>query len=838
MIRATTLLGLRRLRQQPLRVALAILAIAAGTALLVGVIIDQASLTTSLDSFARQRAGRARLEVLGPGHPAGLDASVLDRVAHVDGVATAAPLVQTVSIAEKGRGAQRFVVVFGIDCRIEAVVGQFGCRDLGFDSSATSWATSTRLFAAMGAGGVLRSDLGRLRLDSSLPVPGLNDLNHGNVAVFPLAEAQRRFGHEGALTSILIVPKRGVALDALRHRVQGVVGPQNQVGVPGSSSDTAFASMLIAMLLLMSLFGLAVGAQLVHNVTTLTLEERRRDLAVTAAVGAPPRGLLASALVEAALLGLVGGMVGIGFGVLVARPLVTGLSNSLDEVTGLRLGVHVPAIAMIASVLLGVAVSLAAAVAPARRAARRDVASELQDHARRDERASSAKGRRAAVYGLLALGGAVLTWVGHRNGAIEAWQPPLAYLGFLATVILSFRACQHGAAPILARVVELPGIRRGPLRVALTNLAGEPRRTGVMVMAVACAVGAGVVIGNVDNSIVAGSRAVTGHVMPNGVFVSSLPANNSLNVQAKLGPDALSRLARIDGVGKITPEYGFCGRHPAVGPFCVQPDAGDTTSFTVFRGRATVRSVFAHGEVLVGPAIARTLKLRPGDSFELPGRTGMRRVRVGAIWGHPNNSGASVTVPMSTFHELYGYGPPGNVLVTPAPGVSVQQLDRRIEAAHLDPDLKSYAPEELANDFEKSIGGFVTPFSALQRGMLIVAMIAVTSTLLLVGVQRRREHGLLMALGMAPRGLTAMVLSEAAIVGATGAALGTLAGTVSYVAMVWIAALLTGLAAPIQVGVAAPLLYIGIAAIVVMVAAAFPAWRTARLDPVAALRYE
>jgi putative ABC transport system permease protein len=122
--------------------------------------------------------------------------------------------------------------------------------------------------------------------------------------------------------------------------------------------------------------------------------------------------------------------------------------------------------------------------------------------------------------------------------------------------------------------------------------------------------------------------------------------------------------------------------------------------------------------------------------------------------------------------------------------------------------------------------------------MLVVALIAVTSTLLLVGVQRRREHGLLMAVGMAPTGLGRMVLSEAGIVASAAAVLGTVAGTVVYVAMIWVSPLFTGLAAPFRFDPSAPVLYGGVGLAFVLLGAALPAWRTARLDPGLALRYE
>jgi putative ABC transport system permease protein len=522
-------------------------------------------------------------------------------------------------------------------------------------------------------------------------------------------------------------------------------------------------------------------------------------------------------------------------GIVVARPLVDGMSNSIDEMTGLRLGVHVSPFAIVAGIVLGIATSLFAAFGPARRASRMDVAAELHGQARRDETTAAARGRRAAVYAVLAIGGCAMAYFGQRGGAIERWQPPMAMIGFGLTAFLSFRAAQHGAAPLLGLVGRIPAMRNGTARVAITNLAGEPKRTGVMIMALAAAVGTGVVLGNINGSITDGSHEFATF---DALWGETLPANNSLGIEAKPTLQMVAAIKAVPGVGEVKPDHGFCGEHPSVGFYCVSTTFEDDTKLPFFRGRSNVHDVFAHDEVLIGAGLARGENLRPGDTFELPGRDGMHTMKVGAIWGDPNNTGRGITVPLSVFTTLYGERPARELHIKPAPGVSVPEMERRLEAAHIDPDLKIVNGAELSDDLEQSIKGFVTPFTALQRGMLAVALIAVTSTLLLVGVQRRREHGLLLAVGMAPVGLGRMVLTEAGIVGVAASVLGTVAGIVTYVSMMWVSPLLTGLSAPFHFELTSPLVYGTIGLVFVLLGASLPAWRTSRLDPAVALRYE
>jgi len=837
-LKAIRLLNLKRILELPLRAALAVAAIAAGSSLLVGVLIDQASLDRSMDAFVAQRAGNAELEVHGPGGPAGLDESVLPAVRAVEGVATAAPIVQAVVIAETAAGDERFIAAFGVDCSIEGVLGEFGCDDEMLTGLPGAFATSRALAEWLGADGVVRTDAGRLHIMNAFPVDVLDGINRGNVVGFSLTDAQRLLGHDGALTSILIVPEPGTDVAALRAALQEAVGPHNQVSEPGTVGGIDFAAALVTLLLFISVFGLAIGAQLVHNTMALSLEERRRDLAVVGAIGAPPRTLLTGTLIEAAALGLLGGVLGAGGGILVARPLVGALSDTLDRITGIQLDVHVTPLPLLAGVLLGVATSVLAAVGPARRAAAMDVAAELHGQARREETTTARRGRRAVAYGAVALAGVVLAWIGHRDGAIEPWQPVVAYVGFALTAFSAFRAVQHGAAPFLAVVQRAPFLRNGAARVAISSLVGEPKRTGTMVTALAAAVGIGVLLGNVNASIVRGADDASARFSDDGVIVTSLPVNNTLSVASRLAPGVIDAVQSLPVVDQVAPNLGFCGAHPAIGDFCVETQDPARTEWPVHRGRPSVTEVFANDEVLIGTGLARTRGLRPGDTFELPGRTGIRTVTVGAIWGDPDNTGMSISIPHSTFVDLYGDRPASGVRVTPVAGVTAEELDAAIEAAALDPDLRSLRNDEFNEEIKESISSFVTPFWALQRGMLVVSLIAVTSTLLLTGIQRRREHGLLLAVGMAPGSLSRMVLVEAGVIGIVGTIAGTVAGGVTYVAMILVSPLFTGLSAPFGFDTTAPLVFGGIGLVFVLLGAALPAWRTARLDPGVALRYE
>src|SRR5205807_2376451 len=126
---------------------------------------------------------------------------------------------------------------------------------------------------------------------------------------------------------------------------------------------------------------------------------------------------------------------------------------------------------------------------------------------------------------------------------------------------------------------------------------------------------------------------------------------------------------------------------------------------------------------------------------------------------------------------------------------------------HLDPNLGALSPRELARNIAREARGQLAPFWTLQRGLMVVAFVAVLSTLLLVGVQRRRELGLLAAIGMQPGELARMVVVEAAVVAAVGSVGGVISGIGMFEALREAVPVLLGFHDPFRLDFTSVLVY-------------------------------
>lgn len=837
------LLNVRHLRRQPLRAVLTGLAVAAGTSLALAVVVVTNSINATLRDFGRQVAGVAPLRVEGALNRASLDERVLDRVAHTPGVAAAVPVVQTVTIAKPngGPGHGTYVAALGVDCRIQALVGSFGCSDQA--PAATSVATapvlSPKLARLLGPHGVVRTDAAPVPVGGAVTVPALDRVNGGRVVVFPLVAAQRLFDRPGRLDAVYVVPRTGTDVRTLERRLAAAVGPWNRVRRAAQGSyGLALFGPILPMLGLTSLIALTVAGGLIFNTTVMALEERRRELAVAGAVGATGRTIALGLLAETGVVGAAGGLVGVVGAALIARGVAANISSlALERDSGLHVTVHLSAVIVALGAGLGLLVSALCTAIPARRATRLDLAAEVHGRADRAPVTRRRASTRSAVASVVAIvGGIGLARLAARHDATQSWQPPVGVVALILTAG-SFFVLAESLAPAIFHVLRHVLVwRRAPVQVGLAGLARDKARTRVIGGAVGAAVGMGVALGSAIPMVHDTVGASVGKLPRGSVTVTNLPVNNTVDVDARLGPEVLARLAGLPGVAGAN-HYIFPGLVLVGHPFAISAFEPQLPAYRTIAGSSNT-STLGPDEAMVGPGLARDYHLHVGSTLRIPGPTGFVTVRVRGIWENPDFNGHAATLPFPLVTSTWGPRQPGWVFLRPAAGITAAELARRVQAAHLDPDLQALTPEAFIGSISRDVTDQMKPFWTMQRSFLVMALVVTMSTLLLVGVQRRRELGLLGAAGFSPGGLGALTLVEAALVGAVASAIGTLGGAAVTEAFRQAFVTIVAVRAPFRLNPVLPFVYGALATAVVVAGASLPAWRAARLPVVEALRYE
>lgn len=859
-MRLFRLLAWRTLRRRPLRALLAIVAVAAGSAMAVSILLVRESVATSVHEFGAELAGPTELRVVGATRRGGLEPELAERIADTEGVAAAIPAVQalgsldTFAPAEDGSSSfvrQYDILVLGVDCRAEALVGDFGCDA---DRVADHGDVPLALGPGVPAGSRLQTNTGSVQLVGASVFEGLGDLPSGRFVVYGLATAQRIFDRGDRLDAVYVLPEEGADVEALRRRLDGVVGDHNTVldADQGPPEVELVLASVLPLFSLIGLFGLAIGALLVFNTVTLSLEERRRELAVVGALGGTRRIVAWTTLGEAAALGALGGLAGAIGARFVAAPIVHSISGFTQSTAAIPIRLQVSAASLAVGAVLGVVVAVMAAVVPTRRALRVAVAEELSGQDTQRDARSANFALRAGLCGAVTLIGLAMVVVGRNGGGLARWQVPVGGLGF-GVVTVSLLLMAANLAPLVIRPLTrlVPHSPAG--RLAIANLLRAPGRTGVMVVALSGATATAFVTGGYSAGV---RSSITEQILDNmdGVAVSAANPEHNENIDVALPAGLVDALGDVPGVAEVRRNVVVLagGKRDEL----VQVAAWEDPWILNPEGRQLVQGridpeAFERGGAVINTLMARSEGVRAGDTVTLPTPGGMVDVEVQAVVDGGGPGGREVIVPWDLHRELYGDMPIRSVNLRPEPGVSYGQLEMNIydtlysdgvgyigDGGDAPLNLWISTPASSVGRIEDTVRETMLPFRTLQQALLMVSFVAVLSTLLLIGVQRRREMGMLAAVGMTPWRLAQMVLAEAAVVGIVGVGLSVLGGVVTLWALVQTAPLVIGFASPFRPDWSSVVDSGGLAVAVAVVAAAWPARRAARTEVIPALRYE
>jgi putative ABC transport system permease protein len=802
----------------------------------VSIVVISSSVERSVEGSARALAGPAPLRVVGPVERGGVGRDALTNIRATTGVAAAIPVVQAITLVDPGDGDEITVTALGFDCSIEALVGPFSC-DPDSLTRLTTPLLPPSLHDDLRPGATLRTSVGRTDLDGALTVDQLAPLNGGQVVALALPEAQRVFGRGSSVDVVFILPEPGSSVATVQAELRAALG--DDFGVLGSLDAPPIVGVILSTFLpifsVIALLALGIGAVLVRNSITLSLEERRRQTAIVGALGGSRRLLLWGTVAEVTVLGLVGGLLGVAGGVAIAHPVAAGLTN-VTKSAGIPLRIHPTASAFVVGIGVSVVVAVVSAVGPARRATRLDVAAELASRDNREEAIRAVSWRRILLAAAAMFGGVGICYLGQLNGGLEPVQAKVAPLGFVATVIPGVYLVA-GLVPRLIGVIERRREwTRSSTRLAFANLRREPRRTGVMGVALGFAVAVGFITASFNRSVATSiEESFRDHAT--AVEVASSDDVQSTVLEARLSRALLRRLAELPGAGVVERGDRVVVGHESGDLIGVSAFSDPWLNAPVAQGKVD-REALDTGSVIIGTGLARSEGIRPGDRLALDTPHGQVSLPVMAVVLDGDFGGRNVQMSYAKLEELFGRQAPLVVYVEPEPWADATTLAETIRKADLDPALVVRTPDQSLRRVQDAVKKQLSAFGAVQRGLLAMSFIAVLSTLLLVGIQRRREFGMLAAVGMTPGEIARMVLTEAGLVAIVAAVVACIGGLVQYASLLLVTPVFIGFQDPFVVDVGSVVTYALLGVVVALLAAVYPSVRAARVEVLEALRYE
>jgi putative ABC transport system permease protein len=774
-VRTVTWAGLRaHLR----RLVATFLAVFLGVGFLAGTLILSATLSASIEGFfTRADAGtdvvvRKAVAVSGaPGSQRGpIDASIVDRVRAVDGVAAAAPRIEG------------FGQIVGRDGKAVTVNGPRTAGNWVEDADLNPYriveghAPRADGEVVLNRGTAKLGDLhpgDRTTVLTPAPVPvtvvgiatfGTADAYGGTSYVGLTLDAARRYlaPSPGRISSIAVKARTGVGQDELVRRIAAQLPP----GVEAISGarltaenidavNTAFLSYFRAFLTVFAVVALLVATFSIHNTFAILVAQRVRESALLRAVGATRRQVLGSVVVEAFAVGAVATACGLAGGLglaLLLKSAFAGLGFDLPATglvfTGATVAICVP---------VGLGATLLAAAAPALRASRVPPLAALRDVA--VERTRPSRIRLLAGAGLTVAGVAL---------ALAASGLALAGLGallLLAGTVAFGPAVARTAGSAVGAVASLRGAA-GVL--ARRNAMRNPRRAAGA--AAALMIGVGVV--TLFTVFAASLRSSTVDGVDRA-FAADLSISASRFGNGGLSPAIVTDLGRLPGVSAVT---GVGRGAVLVGGRSVTVTVVDPAVLPrVLHVDATGGSVagLTDGQFAVTEKIARDRGWTLGTSVPVTYADGTTGSAVlGAVY-RTNALLEGYLLPERTWAAHTAQRVDATVYVAFAGGVDATRGRAAVTAV-----LGRYgAPtvqdrRELIDATAQSVTALLNVVYVMLALAILIALMGIANTLSLAVHERTRELGLLRAVGATRRQVRAMVRWESVIT----ALFGTLAG--------------------------------------------------------------
>jgi putative ABC transport system permease protein len=660
-----------------------------------------------------------------------------------------------------------------------------------------------------------------------------------SIAQVTLPVAQALTHKVGRLDQISVAAGDGVAAAALKRRIARQMPAGIKVETAKESADRGSEeirdnlSFLPIMLLVFGFIGIFVGSFLIFNTFSITVAQRISEFGMLRTLGASRPQILTTVLVEATVVGLLGAVIGIGGGFLVALGI-----NALFELGGVDLpttDLVLESRTVVVSILVGVVVTLVSSLIPALRSTRVPPIAALHAFAPIPTR------RRRLLYLalsiLLGLVGLAMLLGGLLGGA-EAGTAAGLMGGGAVVIVLAVSLFSPRLVPPLATVAGWPleRARRLTGRLARENAQRNPSRTAVT----AAALMIGLALVAFVTVFAAGLKSTVAQVVDEN-FAGGLIIQNSDGF-SPIPNGAAAAARKVPGVETVATIRSVQAKlvKSGAGVMVSAPtrDIGDAVTIEWEQGGPAALRNLADRQAILADSFAADNGLEVGDRFRLLSQTRKRPVFavVGEFDAKLGVLG-NVLITQAALARQFSQTQDTTDFVKTAPDADAAQvqalLTKGVEVAF--PTAEVLNQQELKETREDQINGLVMLFYGLLAFAIVISLFGIANTLALSIHERTRELGMLRAIGMSRRQVRTMIRYEAVITALIGAILGMVLGLI-FAALIAQPLKDEGFTLSYPVGSLVVLLLV--AAILGVVAAIFPARRASRLDVLESLQYE
>lgn len=773
-------------RKHLLRWLLTAAGIVLGVGVFVGMHTANQSVLAAFHETIDRIAGATQLQVTA-GEP-GFDEDVLEKVQSLAEVRAASPVIEATVSTGQGN-----LLILGVD-----MLGDRSLRTYDLEG-ADDAIDDPLVFLAQPDSLIVTktfADKHGLNVNSRLPMRtmqgdlvfmvrgimkpgGLASAFGGDLAIMDIYAAQKFFGRGRKFDRVDLALRDDVTLDQGAAKLRALLGPGFEVQPPSSRGEQFEQTSRIYSLAssITSVFALFIGMFIIYNTFAIAVTQRRSEIGILRALGATRSQIRTLFLAESAIAGLAGSVLGVVFGVGLARAMAGYIGGILTNVYGVaqRAGDITIDPRLIAGALaMGVVTSLVAAVIPARAAASVDPVKALQKGRNQSLTAGENASRR--WWALACAGASVIALLFSRFTVIF-------YAGFVLSVVAAILLApalslwlSRALRPLLAWVRPVEGT------LAADSLIQGPRRTSgtvaALMLSLALVISLGGLARSSYDSISEWMRialnpdlfVTTAQNMTSRDFVFPASLGDGLREIPGVAEVQLVRSVRVTvkngPVMLVALDVGGVQRRAKLP--AVEGNSDDMYGRTA-RGEAVMASenfVRLHGGKL-------------GEILEIPAPGGTVRLPLAGVVRDFSDQQGSLIISREVFNRAWHDDSANLFRIYLAPGASEAGVRQQI----LDRFGKTQRLFVLTN---REVRQYITRLTDQWFGLtyvqiavaVLVALLGIVNALTVSIIDRRRELGVLQAVGGLRQQIRHTVWMEAAAIGVIGLALGFALGAV------------------------------------------------------------
>ncbi len=611
---------------------------------------------------------------------------------------------------------------------------------------------------------------GRLKTEAGIPLGATPS------ALVPLSIAQQLAGAPGQIDHIEIQLRAGADVEKTRAELASALGAEFAVAQASVGGGPSFSTLTLqALLALVGVIILFAAGFVIANAFGMSVTARLKEFGSLRTLGMTRRDILNLVLLEAGALGLAGvvGGVLVGMGIAWVTLWVIGYGTTLS----------VPLWAVAFSPVMGLTVTLLSALIPAWQASRISPMEAVKSEVITGSANASARNNGrigGAALALVILGLGVFGLLGRPDFAtgLVVLLPSMVVL--LAAMALLMPAL---VAPVATLVQPL--LRRWPGGTAGRLAADNLRRNPIRAALTAAAMTAGLTMiiatsGLIPTIFKGGLKVFVTKVHEDraiwpAITSSELRFDNVMEAfvdAPPLNPEMVARLKELEqrgaielidyDIARVPPELGAVPKYFGIfvepetfirsGDFDFIEGNPDDALKLLQRGRA----------VLIAPGPAARLNVHVGDDVKVQtpkGEVAFTVAGIGGVW---------IIMPVFPYADgqtYFGVGEPTMLGIVAKAGPDKAATLQRVDAIAKDYPVLVLNPADGFTLFDQAYDQLALVLDALLLMAVVVAGLGVVNTLVISVTERKREIGMLRAIGATQRQVRQMVMAEGATLG-------------------------------------------------------------------------